>query len=145
MAHEDAGHYAAKHGTKTTRPAPAVEQALKGVIKDGTVTCAAAHKIAHTLGVSPAEVGVAIDLMEARLTRCQLGLFGYTPESRIIKPADAVAPDVEAAIRGTLVDGKITCLASWEVAKRFGIARMDVACACEALRIKISSCQLGAF
>ena len=144
MTHEDAGHYAAKHGAKT-RPAPAVEEALKGVIKDDTVTCAAAHKISQTLGVSPPEVGVAIDLMEARLTRCQLGLFGYTPVSRIIKPADAVAPDLEEAIRGALIDGRISCLASWEIARRFGIARMDVACACEALRIKISSCQLGAF
>ncbi|MFA7462783.1 MAG: hypothetical protein WCY59_06555, partial [Anaerovoracaceae bacterium] len=84
-------------------------------------------------------------LMETRLTRCQLGLFGYTPESRIIKPADAVAPDLEEAIRGALLNGKISCLASWEIAKRFGIARMDVACACETLRIKITSCQLGAF
>ncbi len=144
MTHEDAGHYAAKHGAQTS-PAPAVEQALEGVIKDGTVTCAAAHKIAHTLRVSPAEVGVAVDLMEARLTRCQMGLFGYAPESRIVKPADAVLPELEEAIRGSLTRGRLPCLPSWEIAKRFGIAKMDVACACEALHIKISSCQLGAF
>lgn len=144
MTHEDAGHYAAKHDAET-RPSPAVEKALKGVIKDDTVTCAAAHKIAHSLGIPPAEVGVAVDLMEARLARCQLGLFGYTPESRIVKAADAVSPELEGAIREALVGGKISCLSSWEIAKRFGIAKMDVARACEALHVKISSCQLGAF
>ncbi|TFG93521.1 MAG: hypothetical protein E4H15_01155 [Syntrophobacterales bacterium] len=144
MAHEDAGHYAAKHGAKT-RPAPAVEQALRDAIEDSTITCAAAHKIAHTLDVPPAEVGVAVDLMEARLTRCQMGLFGYAPEGRIVQPAGEVLPELAGAIREALVDGRLPCLSSWEIAKRFGLAKMDVACACEALHIKISSCQLGAF
>ncbi len=144
MAHEDAGHYAAKHGAKT-HPAPAVEQALKGAIKDSTIGCASAHKIASDLKTTPAEVGMAVDLMEARLTRCQMGLFGYTPESRIVKPADEVSSELEGAIRESLTHSRLPCLSSWEIAKRFGLARMDVACACEALHIKISSCQLGAF
>ena len=144
MTHKDAGQYAAKHGAET-RPPPAIEQAVRDAIENGTITCAAAHEIAHTLDVTPAEVGVAVDLMEARLTRCQMGLFGYAPESRIVKPADAVLPELEEAIRGSLTRGRLPCLPSWEIAKRFGIAKMDVACACEALHIKISSCQLGAF
>jgi hypothetical protein len=144
MTHEDAGHYAAKHNAET-RPASAVEQALKGAIKDSTIACVAAHKIAHALGVPPAEVGVAVDLLEARLTRCQMGLFGYAPERRIVKPAGHVPPELEGAIREALTHGRLPCLSSWEIAKRFHIAKMDVARACEALHIKISSCQLGAF
>ena len=144
MTHENAGHYAAKHGAKT-RPTPAVSQALRAAIKDNTVTCAAAHKIARALNVPPAEVGVAVDLMEARLIRCQMGLFGYAPEGRIVKPADEVSPELEGAIRESLIDGRLPCLSSWEIAERLGLAKMDVACACEALHIKISSCQLGAF
>jgi len=144
MTHEDAGHYAAKHGAQA-RPAPAVEQALTDVIKDNTVTCAAAHKIAHALAVSPAEVGVAADLMEVRVTRCQMGLFGYVPEGRIVKPAEKVSAELEGAIREALTDGRLPCLTSWEIAKRLHIAKMDVACACDALHIKVSSCQLGAF
>jgi len=144
MTHEDAGHYAAKHDAGA-QPAPEIAEAVRGKIKDGHITCAAMHKIASDLKTTPAEVGVAVDLMEARLTRCQMGLFGYNPESRIVKPADEVSPKLEAAIRESLVDGKVPCLSSWEIAKRFRIAKMDVACACEALHIKISSCQLGAF
>ncbi|MDD5723820.1 MAG: hypothetical protein PHY29_08810 [Syntrophales bacterium] len=144
MAHEDAGHYAAKHGAKT-RPAPAVEQALRAAIEENAIACASAHKIAQTLKVAPAEVGVAVDLMEARLTRCQMGLFGYTPEGRIVNPAGELSPELEGAIRESLVNGRLPCLSSWEIAKRLGLAKMDVARACEALKIKISSCQLGAF
>lgn len=144
MTHEDAGHYAAKHGPQA-RPAPAVEQALTAAVKDGTLTCAAAHKVAETLNVSPAEIGVAADLMEVRVTKCQMGLFGYAPEGRIVKAADEVSTELEGAIREALVDGRLPCLTSWEIAKRLRVAKMDVACACEALHIKISSCQLGAF
>ncbi|MBN2396785.1 MAG: hypothetical protein JXI32_00255 [Deltaproteobacteria bacterium] len=144
MTHEDAGHYAAKHG-EGARLVPEIQQALERVIKEGTVSCAALHKIANDLDVPPVEVGVATDLMEVRVTRCQMGLFGYTPEGRIVKPADTVSPDLETAIRDALVAGKVPCRSSWEIAKRFGIAKMDVARACEALHIKISSCQLGAF
>jgi hypothetical protein len=74
-----------------------------------------------------------------------MGLFGYDPEGRIVKPAGAVSPELEAALRGSLTHGRLPCLSSWEIAERFGLARIDLACACEALHIKISSCQLGAF
>ena len=144
MTHEDAGHYAAKH-TAGTRPVPGVEKAVRNKIKDGHITCAAMHKIALDLEVTPAEVGVAVDLMEARLSRCQLGLFGYAPDRRIVKPASEVSPELEEAIRKALVESRITCLSCWEIAKEFGIARMDVASACETLHIRVFSCQLGAF
>lgn len=144
MTHEDAGHYAAKHGDGA-RLVPEIQQALEQVIKEGTASCAALHKIANDLDVPPSEVGKATDLMEVRLTRCQMGLFGYSPEGRIVRPADVVSPELETAIRGALIDGKVPCRLSWDIAKRFGVAKMDVARACETLRIKISSCQLGAF
>ncbi|MDO9515367.1 MAG: hypothetical protein Q7J01_04605 [Syntrophales bacterium] len=144
MTHEDAGHYAAKHGAGV-QPAPEIAEAVRGKVKDGHITCAAMHKIASDLKTTPAEVGMAVDLMEARLTRCQMGLFGYAPESRIVKPADEVSSELEGAIRESLTHGRLPCLSSWEIAKRLGLAKMDVACACEALHVKISSCQLGAF
>ncbi|MBW2544167.1 MAG: hypothetical protein JRD43_01580 [Deltaproteobacteria bacterium] len=144
MTHEDAGHYAAKHAAGT-RPAPGIEEAVRDEIKDGHITCAAIHKIAGDLKVIPAEVGVAVDLMEARLSRCQMGLFGYTPDRRIVEPASEVSPELEAAIRKSLVDGRITCLSCWGIAEEFGITKMDVASACETLQLRIFSCQIGAF
>lgn len=144
MTHEDAGHYSAKH-SPDTKLDPSIAEEIKGKAVDGSITCAAAHKIAGELGVSPAEVGVAIDLLEIRISRCQLGLFGYGPENKAVKPAQSVAPELAEAIKGTLVSNRITCLACWEIAERLGVARMDVSAACETLEVKISSCQLGSF
>ena len=144
MTHEDAGHYAAKHAAGT-EPAAEITEAVRDKIKDGHISCAAMHKIAGDLKTKPSEVGVAVDLMEARLNKCQMGLFGYTPDRRIVKPASEVSPELEEAIRNALVDGRIKCLSCWEIAKDFGIAKMDVASACETLHVRIFSCQLGAF
>jgi hypothetical protein len=95
--------------------------------------------------VSPAEVGFTTDILEIRIVKCQLGLHGFYPEKRIVKPAENVSQTLEKAIRDSLVDGKLDCAGAWDIAKRLGIARMDVSSACEGLKIKISSCQLGAF
>ena len=144
MTHEDAGHYSAKHASGA-KPDPRIAQEIEGKAVDGSITCAAAHEIAGELGVSSAKVGIAIDLLEIRVSRCQLGLFGYGPQKKSIKPAQSVAPELAKTIMGTLVNDRIPCLACWEIAKQFGIARIDVAAACEALEVKISSCQLGSF
>jgi hypothetical protein len=91
------------------------------------------------------EVGVTIDLLEIRLKRCQLGLFGYGQKKGVVKPAVKVSTELEKAIHGALADGRLPCLAAWKIADGMGIARMDVSSACEALKIKIKPCQLGAF
>ena len=144
MTHEDGGHYAAKH------PAGAVDPKISEQIgkreKQGRVTCAAAHEIARRLNCSPKQVGMNIDMLEKRINRCQLGLFGYGPAmAKAVKPASAVAPDLAAAIEAVAVDERISCLAAWELAERMNMTRLDVACACESMGVKIKQCQLGAF
>ena len=79
MAHEDAGHYAAKH-PEGTEVDPAINQELQQKVIAGKISCAAAHTIAGALNVAPKQVGTAIDLMEARIQKCQMGLFGYQPQ-----------------------------------------------------------------
>ena len=144
MAHEDAGNYAAKHHSKT-KLNPRVAKAVKKEAADDKITCAAAHKIASELGISPSDVGVTIDLLEIRINKCQLGLYGYYPQKRIAKPAGSVSPALEEAIKNSMENGRISCLSCWKIAEGSGIARMDVASACETLKIKVSFCQLGAF
>jgi hypothetical protein len=56
-----------------------------------------------------------------------------------------VSAEVEAAIKNALVDDRLTCAAAWKIAEENGIAKLDVANACETLGVKIASCQLGAF
>ncbi len=144
MTHEDAGHYAAKHPPKTELK-PEVEKKIREKLQGDTITCAAAHAVASDLAIAPADVGVALDLMEARIEKCQMGLFGYSPEKCIVKPAPEVVPQLRKAIEQALVDNRLPCLAAWDSAKKLGIAKMDVAAACEALKIKICTCQIGAF
>jgi len=143
MTHEDAGHYSKKH--PEAKHNLQIEQAVKQKVLEGKITCAAAHKVAHELGVSSAEIGIAIDLLEMRIIKCQLGLFGYSPQKGIVKPAEDISPQLKEAIEVELVNNRLSCLSSWEIAKRFGIAKIDVSAACEKLKIKIFSCQLGAF
>ncbi len=144
MTHEDSGHYAEKH-PKGTKSDPGLTDAVNKVVKDGEVSCAAAHKVAADAGVTPAEVGTAIDLLEYRICKCQIGLFGYGPGKNRVRPADVVTPDLAAAIKASRVDGRLPCAACWELAKKTGITRMQASEACEALQVKIKPCQLGAF
>jgi|SRR5512136_2100540 len=144
MTHSDAGNYKAKHpsGVKVNEK---IAQAIEKKTVDGKITCADAEIIAGTLQVTMGDVGVAVDLMEIRISRCQLGLFGYSPEKTIVKPADSVPGKLESSIREALVNDRLPCAAAWNIAAGFGISKMEVSAACEALKIKVKPCQLGAF
>jgi hypothetical protein len=144
MAHEDAGHYGAKHPGATIDTD--ISEAIGARENQGRISCVAAHEIARQQGCPPKQVGLNIDLLEKRINRCQLGLFGYgDPKGKSIEAASEIPEDLEDAIRGALIDGRITCEAAWDVAMRLKLKRIDVACACEAMGIKVSACQLGAF
>jgi hypothetical protein len=144
MTHEDAGKYSAKHPAGTTCH-PAITAAVEQKAENDRITCGAAHEIAARLDVAPMEVGKAIDLLEYRIVKCQMGLFGYSPEKKIVKPAGAVSRKLESRLRDAVHEGKVGCATCWEIARELGIGKMDVSAACEGLEIKISPCQLGAF
>lgn len=144
MTHIDEGHYASKHPSSAT-PAARIAEAVKQKISHGKITCAASHNIATELKVAPPEVGLVIDLLEVKLSKCQLGLFGYSPQRSIVKPAEAIMPALKQAIETSLVGNRLPCLTAWAIADRFGLKRMDISSACETLQIKISACQVGSF
>ncbi len=56
-----------------------------------------------------------------------------------------ISKDLEDGIRGGLEDGKLPCVTAWRIGKDLGIGKMEVSSACEALALKICSCQIGAF
>jgi hypothetical protein len=144
MTREDKGHYAKKHPSDRKIDQKLAE-AVKERVSEGKISCAAAFKIVSELEVSPLEVGFTIDVLEIPVKKCQLGLFGYNPPKGFVKPAESVSSNLEDAIRQALVNDRLSCAAAWEIAERLGVGKMDVTAACEALRIKISSCQLGTF
>ena len=144
MSHHDRGHYAAKHSAGTRVDEQIAELIRKKAAGD-VITCAAAESIAEATGKSMEEVGVNLDLLEMRISACQMGLFGFTPEKRVVRAARIIDPDLRKAIEEKLQNGKLSCADSWEIADQRRISRMTVSETCEALQIKIKPCQLGAF
>ena len=143
MANEPV-HYGKKH-PRDSKGDPGIQKALRERLNKGELPCAVAFQIASDLKVSPREVGRNADLMEMPLVKCQMGLFGYSPEKKIVKAADTVSDALRTAIEQRLENGRLPCAQAWQVAKDLGLRKMAVASACEALDIKIVSCQLGAF
>jgi hypothetical protein len=74
-----------------------------------------------------------------------LGLFGYAPRKRIVQPAADIDPELAGEIRAALNNGRLRCETAWAIAARRRLPRLAVAETCEALKIKIGDCQLGAF
>ena len=143
MTHEDAGNYALKRQGAVLDET--VAASIKERITDNTISCADAHAIAIKLKVSPAEIGAAIDLLEVRICRCQLGLFGYGGKKKIPDLPGPVNPEMESAIRSSVVNGRIACATAWEIAKRFAVSKATVSAVCDMIKVKISACQLGSF
>lgn len=143
MTHEDAGHYGGKRrGMKLNE---VIAERIKEKISDNRISCSEAHSIAVELNVTPADMGTAIDLLEIRIIKCQLGLFGYAEKKNIPALSDKINPEIQSAIQTSLMDGRLACSAAWEISKRFKISKPMVSATCETMKIKISPCQLGAF
>ncbi len=138
------GKFSGKHG-KDAVADPAIESEIKNLAKKGELPCAVAFKIAEKLNVLPGEVGKAVDLLNFSLTKCQMGLFGYTPEKRIVKAQDAPNPDIEKAIRAALVNDRLPCASAWKIAAGNNLTKLAIGGVCEGMGVKIKPCQLGAF
>jgi len=143
MTHEDRGHYAKKHQGKTIDEN--ISKKILSLAENKNLTCAAAHRIAKDLGILPLEIGIQIDLMEFRITKCQLGLYGYLPEPKKINPDIKISKDLTVALVKTINDNRISCKQCWEIADSLKIKKLDLGSACEKKDIRIKPCQLGAF
>ena len=143
MTHKDTGNYAGKRRGAALNETIAAK--IKEKISENRISCAEAHSIATEQNVSPADVGTTIDLLEVRIIKCQLGLFGYGKEKNIPVLSDKINPDIESAIKSSLVNDRLPCSMAWEIAKNFKISKPMISAVCEGMKIKISPCQLGAF
>jgi hypothetical protein len=122
-----------------------IDKEILDCVTDNELSCVAAFEIAEKLNVQAKDIGEASDRLKIKLVNCQLGLFGYKPDKKIVKPQSPVSEKVDSAIRKSLAGGKLSCLKAWEIAADLKISRLSVSCSCEALGIKIKECQLGAF
>ena len=144
MTREQGPKFSEKHGTDTQID-PTVKQKIEDNAKNNEIACAVAFQLADELKTTPSDIGKGIDLLEIRLVKCQLGLFGYSPGKKAVKPKAPQSQDMEEAIRKALVEEKLSCRAAWDIAQQFNVPKMAVSAACESLNLKIKPCQLGAF
>ena len=145
MTHRDDGHYAEKHGARAQLD-QVITEAIKKHSIGGKLSCVAAFRITEEMNIKPSVVGQALDLLEMKITKCQLGLFGHEKGKRlVVKPADTVPPDLEKALRAGLLNGRLPCATAWDIANRFDVPKMNITSACELLNLRIAQCQLGAF
>ena len=147
MTHEDTGKYALKH-PPGARPNELIAKALREKSPGRELACGMGEKIAKELKVDISEVGLAADLLEMKIKKCQLGLFGWGKKpnhGKDIHAADSVSVEMKNALEKAARNGAVACASLWEIADRLGVDRKAVSAACDALRLKIRMCQLGAF
>jgi len=118
---------------------------IKESLTEGRLPCPSAFKVTRRLAVSPQQVGEVADELNVRISRCQLGLFGYGAEGKLLEPAQEVGGELEARIRERAVEGGLPCATIWDIAQELTMKRIDVARAADGLGIRITQCQLGCF
>ncbi len=144
MAHQDKGKYFEKH-PKDSQVDENLKREILAQTQDNNIACKKAEEIAGKKGMAIGDVGKAIDILNINIVECQLGLFGYGDTKKIVQPAKEVAAELKTKIEQALQNGKLPCASAWKIAEYLKIPRMRVCAACEALKIKIKPCQLGAF
>lgn len=138
------GKFSKKHGADA-KPDPRIQSEMLDRAQDGAIPCALAFDIARKLNVEPSEAGKTADLLEYRIVKCQLGLFGYAPKKKIIEPLNDVQDDMKKEIREHLIGDILPCKSAWDIAQKFSVPKLHIGSICETLGIKIKECQLGAF
>lgn len=147
MTHEYSGKFALKH-PPGTMPNERIAKVIREKSPGGELACGMAERIANELKVSISEVGMTADLLNIKIKKCQLGLFGWGNKpnhGKDIHLANSVPFEMKRALEGIAENGRVTCASVWAIADRLGTERKTVSIACETLGLKIRECQLGAF
>ena len=147
MTHGDAGKYALKH-PPGTKPNERIAKTIREKSPGGSLACGVGEKISKEFKVDISEVGITADLLGMKISKCQLGLFGWGKKpnhGKDIHAADSVSVEIKSALEEVAENGAVTCAALWAIADRLGVERKAVSAACDTLRLKIRVCQLGAF
>lgn len=136
----------AKHDSDTNI---LIHQEITKFINNGRLSCKSAFKIAAKLGVAADKVGATADLIDCKLTCCQLGLFGYKTKNNKTAINTFADPEMPEGLQETImyahINKKLTCKKCWEIASQFQTPKMTIGKLCNAVNIKITECQLGAF
>jgi hypothetical protein len=144
MTRRKSKKFTEKHGPHA-KPDSLIQAEIIKHAKNNELPCAVAFEIAKDLKMAADLVGMTVDLMNFRLIKCQLGLFGYHSQKKMIMPNTRIDSDLKDAVFKALINDQLPCKSAWEIAARFNIRKMAVGGFCEALKVKIKPCQIGAF
>lgn len=127
-----------------------VGSAAASYVTEGQLSCADAHSLAASLGLTPGQFAQAIaESTDIRFYRCQLGLFGYGLKSeglsKIVLPAKHVPDEIRTEIEAAAYEGGISCSDVWTIAERHAYPRLGLSNIVEAMGLKVRPCQLGCF
>lgn len=124
-----------------------IEAAVLSILRDGRLPCSFAFRLAETHDWTSAQLGAEANRLDVRISRCQLGLFGYDSfrQKRLVQHLAEVPGDVTVSLRAAAVDSQIACAALWRIAEEHGLPRIAIACAAETLELRVTPCQLGCF
>jgi hypothetical protein len=137
-------NFAEKHEPDAT-PDRRIKEEILNQTQNNELSCKVAFEIAKKLQVSEKAVGMTADLLDFKLVKCQLGLFGYGLQKKDVQPKDTTNRDLKEAITEALADGRLPCKRAWDIASLFNVHKLNITRICEFMKIKIRDCQLGAF
>ena len=125
----------------------AIESTLLSTLRDGRLPCAFAFRLASEHDWTPAQIGAEASRLDVRISRCQLGLFGYGGfrQKGFVQQLAEVPGDVTVSLHAAAADTQIACAALWRIAEEHGLPRIAIACAAETLGLRVSPCQLDCF
>jgi hypothetical protein len=127
------------------RPDPRIAKEIEKRSEKQEIPCALAFEIAEGLNATPMDVGLTADLMNIKVVKCQLGLFGYKPRNKIVKAEAAPDPALRDAVTEASESNRLACEKAWQIADRLNVGKLKVGNASQANGFKIKRCQLGAF
>ena len=109
--------------------------------------CVIAFHAANELGITVRELGAAVDNADVRVSRCQLGLFGFEEfgEKRFTGCVAKVPSELREALVASASSNTVPCIVAWRIADDLGVPRILVGVAANEMGIRITRCQLGCF
>lgn len=122
-------------------------QVLKSYLVSERLPCLSAHYAANKLRITALEVGEAADNADVRISRCQLGLFGFEEfgEKRFTGCVATIPSELRDAIASSASADTVPCVEAWGIADDLGIPRLLVGAAANEMGIRVAGCQLGCF
>jgi len=148
MVTHSSRRFSKKHG-QDMQPDALIKAEIVKRKKNDRLPCAVAFEIAKEMNIFPKKVGEIADLVNCKLAKCQLGLFGYKRKINLAKSRDlrklSQNMELKDAVLDALVNGKLACKCAWKIASEFNVSKFSLAALCNLMEIGITECQLGIF